>query len=134
MTPINHRPTSLLTLIKASSLLAPLDKGWTSWTGWVGRHGGRCFRGQGSHQDLPHRRRRGAGAGGVDLELYAGELVVMLGPSGSGKSTLLNILGGLDTPARGTVRFRGHDLAALGERELTLYRRDTSASSSSSTI
>ena len=44
---------------------------------------------------------------GVDLELYAGEFVVLLGPSGSGKSTLLNILGGLDVPTSGTVFFRG---------------------------
>ena len=47
-------------------------------------------------------------------ELYAGELVVLLGPSGSGKSTLLNILGGLDHASSGTVRFRDHDLTTLG--------------------
>ena len=40
---------------------------------------------------------------GIDLALYQGEFVVMLGPSGSGKSTLLNILGGLDTPSSGEV-------------------------------
>src|SRR5687767_868416 len=60
----------------------------------------------------------------VDLELYAGELVVLLGPSGSGKSTLLNILGGLDHATSGTVRFRDQDLTALDDDGLTAYRRD----------
>lgn len=46
---------------------------------------------------------------GVDLELYTGELVVMLGASGSGKSTLLNIMGGLDTASEGEVRYRDQD-------------------------
>jgi len=61
---------------------------------------------------------------GVDLELQEGELVVLLGASGSGKSTLLNILGGLDVPTSGTVRFRDHDLTRLDEAALTRYRRD----------
>jgi putative ABC transport system ATP-binding protein len=61
---------------------------------------------------------------GVDLDIYAGELVVLLGPSGSGKSTLLNILGGLDTPTNGTACWRDHDLSKAGEAELTRYRRD----------
>ncbi|MEX6505366.1 ABC transporter ATP-binding protein [Jiella sp. M17.18] len=60
---------------------------------------------------------------GVDLDLFSGELLVLLGPSGSGKSTLLNILGGLDTPTAGTVRFRDLDLTSGGERLLTRYRR-----------
>ncbi len=60
---------------------------------------------------------------GVDLELYAGEFVVLLGPSGSGKSTLLNILGGLDSATSGTVYYRDHDLVNAGDRELTAYRR-----------
>jgi putative ABC transport system ATP-binding protein len=61
---------------------------------------------------------------GANLDLYDGELVVMLGPSGSGKSTLLNIIGGLDTATSGTVRFRDHELTAAEESELTRYRRD----------
>jgi putative ABC transport system ATP-binding protein len=56
---------------------------------------------------------------GVDLDLYRGELVVLLGPSGSGKSTFLNILGGLDRPSGGEVRFEGRSLGALDERALT---------------
>ncbi|HEU5260241.1 MAG TPA: ABC transporter ATP-binding protein [Gemmatimonadales bacterium] len=60
----------------------------------------------------------------VDLDLYRGELVVILGPSGSGKSTLLNILGGLDVPTSGTVRFFEHDLTSATDRELTRFRRE----------
>jgi putative ABC transport system ATP-binding protein len=60
---------------------------------------------------------------GVDLDLYPGEMVVLLGPSGSGKSTLLNILGGLDTPTEGSVTYHGRDLTRATDRELTEYRR-----------
>lgn len=60
---------------------------------------------------------------GVDLTLYAGELVVLLGPSGSGKSTLLNILGGLDTASDGQVVYRGQDLTHADDALLTDYRR-----------
>ena len=61
---------------------------------------------------------------GIDLELWPGEFVVMLGPSGSGKSTFLNILGGLDSPTAGQVLYRGADLAAFSERSRTRYRRE----------
>ena len=61
---------------------------------------------------------------GVDLELFAGELAVLLGPSGSGKSTLLNILGGLDHATSGRVWFRDLELTGLGDRGLTRFRRD----------
>ena len=61
----------------------------------------------------------------VDFDLYEGELVVLLGASGSGKSTLLNILGGLDTATSGSATFRGRELGAMTERELTRYRRES---------
>jgi putative ABC transport system ATP-binding protein len=60
---------------------------------------------------------------GVDLQIARGEAVVLLGPSGSGKSTLLNIMGGLDQPTSGRLFFKEMELTALGERELTAYRR-----------
>ncbi len=60
----------------------------------------------------------------VDLDLYEGEFVVLLGPSGSGKSTLLNILGGLDIPSEGTVRYHDHDLSVYDDNALTSYRRE----------
>ena len=60
---------------------------------------------------------------GVSLDLFDSEFLVLLGPSGSGKSTLLNILGGLDVPTGGTVTYRGMNLTAADERELTMYRR-----------
>lgn len=61
---------------------------------------------------------------GVDLDLYEGEMVVLLGASGSGKSTLLNILGALDSPTSGRIRFRDHDLTDASDRALTAFRRD----------
>ncbi len=60
---------------------------------------------------------------GVDLDLYEGEFVVLLGASGSGKSTLLNILGGLDIPTSGRVYFRGREITHASDAELTQFRR-----------
>ncbi len=60
----------------------------------------------------------------VELEIRRGEFIVLLGASGSGKSTLLNILGGLDVPSSGTVRFADHALSGASEADLTAYRRE----------
>ncbi|MEY5100795.1 MAG: hypothetical protein RJA36_3514 [Pseudomonadota bacterium] len=60
---------------------------------------------------------------GIDLALYPGEFVVLLGASGSGKSTLLNILGGLDRASSGSLVCAGRDLSAADEDELTRFRR-----------
>ena len=60
----------------------------------------------------------------VNLTIYRGEFIVLLGPSGSGKSTLLNILGGLDRPSSGSARFAEHELTAATEAQLTQYRRE----------
>ncbi|MDJ0903834.1 MAG: ABC transporter ATP-binding protein [Xenococcus sp. MO_188.B8] len=61
----------------------------------------------------------------VSLDLYFGELVVLLGASGSGKSTLLNILGGLDLPTTGQVIFADRDLTQASDRALTNFRRES---------
>jgi len=61
---------------------------------------------------------------GVSFSLYEGEFVVVLGPSGSGKSTMLNLIGGIDTPSGGVIEYGGRDICKIGQRELTLYRRN----------
>ena len=60
---------------------------------------------------------------GVDLDIYPGELLVILGSSGSGKSTLLNMLGGMDKPDSGQIRYRNREITRLNDRGLTDYRR-----------
>lgn len=61
---------------------------------------------------------------GVDLDLYEGEFVVLLGASGSGKSTLLNILGGLDSATAGVVRYQDQEITSWNAAQLTEFRRD----------
>ncbi|MBL8510470.1 MAG: ATP-binding cassette domain-containing protein, partial [Betaproteobacteria bacterium] len=60
----------------------------------------------------------------INLDLYRGEFMVLLGASGSGKSTLLNILGGLDTPSTGTLTYLDHDLSQTDDEALTRFRRE----------
>ena len=62
---------------------------------------------------------------GIDLPVYEGEFLAVLGKSGSGKSTLLHVLGALDRPTGGTVRFRGEDLYALSYQGLSALRGRT---------
>ena len=62
--------------------------------------------------------------GGIDLDIEKEEFCAIVGPSGSGKTTLLNIIGCLDTPTAGTMRYRGQELRILGEKELSAYRRE----------
>lgn len=59
----------------------------------------------------------------TSLDIYKGELIVILGPSGSGKTTLLNIIGGMDRPTTGRVLYRGKDITLFNDKELTFYRR-----------
>jgi ABC-type lipoprotein export system ATPase subunit len=61
----------------------------------------------------------------VDLDIGAGEFLVLVGRSGCGKSTLLNLLGGLDRPSSGSVRVGSGEVSSMNETELTRYRRDT---------
>lgn len=61
---------------------------------------------------------------GVNLEIFRGELTVVLGASGSGKSTLLNMIGGVDRPSSGQILFDNQDVATYNDKQLTRYRRD----------
>jgi ABC-type lipoprotein export system ATPase subunit len=61
---------------------------------------------------------------GVDLSIASGESVAVVGPSGCGKSTLLNLIGALDQPTSGSIRFEGEDIAALNEVELARFRNE----------
>ncbi|PKF59126.1 ABC transporter [Alteromonadales bacterium alter-6D02] len=80
-----------------------------------------------STKDLTKTYRSGdteiAALRGVDVDIFSGEVVVLLGPSGSGKSTFLNIIGGLDVPSSGHVMFNGVDIASFDEAALTNFRR-----------
>ncbi|MBR3638156.1 MAG: ATP-binding cassette domain-containing protein, partial [Lachnospiraceae bacterium] len=62
---------------------------------------------------------------GVNLDIYEGELFVILGSSGSGKSTLLNMIGGMDAPTSGSIVFRGREIGKFKDRELTNYRKNS---------
>ena len=60
----------------------------------------------------------------IDLSIKKGEFVVVLGPSGAGKSTLLNLIGGMDTPTKGSIEIDGEDISKYNENELSEYRAE----------
>lgn len=62
---------------------------------------------------------------GVDLKIYSGDQISIIGPSGSGKSTFLHVLGTLDTPTAGSVRFRGEDVFAKSPGAVAAFRNRT---------
>jgi putative ABC transport system ATP-binding protein len=59
---------------------------------------------------------------GLNLDVRKGEFIAFMGPSGSGKTTLLNLIGGLDSPTRGTIRIEGEEISALSGRRLAAWR------------
>lgn len=60
----------------------------------------------------------------IDLSINKGELVVVLGPSGAGKSTLLNLIGGMDTPTKGSIKIGGEEISNYNENQLSEYRAE----------
>ena len=60
----------------------------------------------------------------IDLSLNKGEMIVVLGPSGAGKSTLLNLIGGMDTPTKGSVIIDGENISSYNENKLSDYRAE----------
>lgn len=72
--------------------------------------------------DMPDSREHVSVLRGVSLRILAGETLAVVGPSGTGKSTLLNLMGALDRPTSGTVRFQGREMAGLSDRELSVMR------------
>lgn len=59
----------------------------------------------------------------INLTVKTGEFIAIVGTSGSGKSTLLNLIGGLDTPTKGSITVKGKEIASLTRKELTIFRR-----------
>ncbi len=76
------------------------------------------------HKVYPDAQHERAVLGGINATFRRGEFVAILGRSGSGKSTLLNLLGGIDLPSSGDIRFNGLSISNLDERRRTLFRRE----------
>jgi len=79
---------------------------------------------RGLTRDLPMGKYVVQALRGVDLDIYTGEMVGIVGPSGSGKSTLLGLIGGLDSPTSGSVEIDGVDISRMNEDQLTEIRNE----------
>ncbi len=82
------------------------------------------IRTRGLTKDLPLGKTVVHALRGVDMDIYSGEIVGIVGPSGSGKSTLLGLIGGLDKPSRGSIEIDGVDISRMGEDRLTEIRNE----------
>jgi len=87
-------------------------------------NGNVVIRTRGLTKDLPLGSYTVHALRGVDMDIYAGEMVGIVGPSGSGKSTLLGLIGGLDTPTRGSIEIDGVDITRMNEDQLTEVRNE----------
>jgi len=85
---------------------------------------GTAFRGRGLRKIYVTGETEVHALRGVDIDIPAGEVLVLLGPSGSGKSTLLNIIGGLDRATEGDLYYQDLELSGMPENELTRFRRE----------
>lgn len=82
------------------------------------------IRTRGLTKDLPLGKTVVHALRGVDLDIYSGEIVSIVGPSGSGKSTLLGLIGGLDKPSQGTIEIDGVNISRMSEDQLTEVRNE----------
>jgi putative ABC transport system ATP-binding protein len=101
-----------------------MDSGSTDEESAVSQHDKVVIRTRGLAKDLPLGKTVVHALRGVDMEIYAGEIVGIVGPSGSGKSTLLGLIGGLDSPTRGTIEIDGVDISRMNEDQLTEIRNE----------
>jgi len=74
------------------------------------------------HYEIPESQNKREVLDNISMKIQGGDSLAIIGPSGSGKSTLLNIIGTLDSPSTGTVRFNGSEINSLNEKQLAAIR------------
>ena len=90
----------------------------------MSQNGNIVIRTQNLAKDLPLGKTVVHALRGIDMDIYQGEIVGIVGPSGSGKSTLLGLMGGLDKPTRGTIEIDGTNISRMNEDQLTEIRNE----------